>query len=44
MTGIASRSRPGVFLFTAASGGLPSREVTFASIVRQQGYDTALIG
>lgn len=43
-SGIASEGRPGVFIFTAASGGLPSSEVTFARIARQQGYQTALIG
>uniref|UniRef100_H2N297 Steroid sulfatase n=1 Tax=Oryzias latipes TaxID=8090 RepID=H2N297_ORYLA len=32
-----------VFLFTAASGGLPRREVTFAKIAKQRGYETALI-
>ncbi|CAG5958697.1 unnamed protein product, partial [Menidia menidia] len=44
LPGIAGHSRPGVFLFNAASGGLPSREVTFATIAKQQGYETALIG
>ncbi|KAM9766255.1 steryl-sulfatase isoform 2-T2 [Menidia menidia] len=43
-SGIAGHSRPGVFLFNAASGGLPSWEVTFATIAKQQGYETALIG
>ncbi|XP_026218210.1 steryl-sulfatase [Anabas testudineus] len=43
-SGISGRVRPGVFLFTAASGGLPSHEVTFAKIAQQQGYETALIG
>ncbi|KAM8722077.1 steryl-sulfatase isoform 1-T6 [Acanthopagrus schlegelii] len=43
-SGVAGRNRPGVFLFNAASGGLPSQEVTFAKIAKQQGYETALIG
>ncbi|XP_018560015.1 steryl-sulfatase isoform X2 [Lates calcarifer] len=43
-SGIAGHSRPGVFIFNAASGGLPSRELTFAKIAKQQGYETALIG
>lgn len=44
MTGIAGYSRLGVFIFNAASGGLPNHEVTFAKIAQQQGYETALIG
>lgn len=44
LTGIAAQYKPGVFVFTAASGGLPSQEVTFAKIAQQQGYETALIG
>ncbi|XP_003454777.1 steryl-sulfatase isoform X2 [Oreochromis niloticus] len=43
-SGIAGHIRPGVFLFNAASGGLPSQEITFAKVVKQQGYETALIG
>ncbi|XP_069031364.1 steryl-sulfatase [Embiotoca jacksoni] len=43
-SGVAGSIRPGVFIFNAASGGLPSQEVTFAKIVKQQGYETALIG
>ncbi|XP_038133996.1 steryl-sulfatase-like isoform X2 [Cyprinodon tularosa] len=43
-SGIVGDSRPGVFLFNAASGGLPAQEVTFAKIAKQQGYETALIG
>ncbi|KAM3585492.1 uncharacterized protein V6R79_018973 [Siganus canaliculatus] len=42
--GIAGNGRPGVFIFNGASGGLPSQEVTFAKIAKQQGYETALIG
>uniref|UniRef100_A0A3Q3W937 Sulfatase N-terminal domain-containing protein n=1 Tax=Mola mola TaxID=94237 RepID=A0A3Q3W937_MOLML len=44
ITGIVGDTRLGVFLFNAASGGLPSHEVTFAKIAQQQGYETALIG
>lgn len=43
-SGIASRSRVGVFLFSASSGGLPSSEITFAKLLKTQGYATALIG
>ncbi|XP_042260914.1 steryl-sulfatase [Thunnus maccoyii] len=43
-SGIAGTIKPGVFIFTAASGGLLSKEVTFAKIAKQQGYETALIG
>ncbi|XP_039870747.1 steryl-sulfatase [Simochromis diagramma] len=43
-SGIAGYIRPGVFLYNAASGGLPSQEITFAKVVKQQGYETALIG
>ncbi len=44
LTGIAGNGRPGVFIFNAASGGLPRQEFTFAKIAKQQGYETALIG
>lgn len=43
-SGVVGDARPGVFLFNAASGGLPSQEFTFAKIAKQQGYETALIG
>ncbi|KAG7501784.1 steryl-sulfatase [Solea senegalensis] len=43
-SGIANDQPPGVFLFNAGSGGLPSRELTFAKLAKQQGYNTALIG
>ncbi|XP_071320620.1 steryl-sulfatase isoform X2 [Trachinotus anak] len=43
-SGVAGHSEPGVFIFNAASGGLPSRELTFAKVAEQQGYETALIG
>lgn len=44
LPGMAGSLRLGVFIFNAASGGLPSQEVTFAKIAQQQGYETALIG
>ncbi|KAM9835903.1 steryl-sulfatase [Aulostomus maculatus] len=43
-SGLAGEGRSGVFIFTAASGGLPRQEVTFATTVQRQGYQTALIG
>ncbi|XP_075395877.1 steryl-sulfatase-like [Tenrec ecaudatus] len=43
-SGMASRSRVGVFLFSASSGGLPTSEITFARLLKEQGYATALIG
>uniref|UniRef100_A0A3Q1BYQ0 Sulfatase N-terminal domain-containing protein n=1 Tax=Amphiprion ocellaris TaxID=80972 RepID=A0A3Q1BYQ0_AMPOC len=43
-SGLADHREPGVFIFNAASGGLPSQEVTFAKLAKQQGYETALIG
>ncbi|XP_012292988.1 steryl-sulfatase isoform X1 [Aotus nancymaae] len=43
-SGMASQSLPGVFLFTASSGGLPTDEITFAKLLKDQGYSTALIG
>jgi arylsulfatase A-like enzyme len=41
---MASRSLIGVFIFTACSGGLPTNEITFAKLLKNQGYSTALIG
>ncbi|OWJ99388.1 STS [Cervus elaphus hippelaphus] len=43
-SGMASRSRVGVFVFSASSGGLPPSEITFAKLLKDQGYSTALIG
>lgn len=41
---MASRNRLGVYIFAASSGGLPRSEVTFAKLLKAQGYATALIG
>ncbi|MBZ3886624.1 Steryl-sulfatase [Sciurus carolinensis] len=43
-SGMASWNRFGVYIFTASSGGLPSSEITFAKLLKSQGYSTALIG
>lgn len=43
-SGMASQSKVGVFLFSASSGGLPTSEITFAKLLKNQGYSTALIG
>ncbi|XP_004440804.1 PREDICTED: steryl-sulfatase [Ceratotherium simum simum] len=43
-SGMVSQSRVGVFLFSASSGGLPTSEITFAKLLKNQGYSTALIG
>ncbi|XP_061571765.1 steryl-sulfatase [Cololabis saira] len=43
-SGLAGDLRPGVFIFNAASGGLPREEITLAAVAKQQGYATALIG
>ncbi|XP_029379639.1 steryl-sulfatase isoform X1 [Echeneis naucrates] len=43
-SGMVGDSRPGTFIFNAASGGLPCQELTFAKIAERQGYETALIG
>ncbi|XP_006195465.2 steryl-sulfatase isoform X2 [Camelus ferus] len=43
-SGMASQSQVGVFLFSASSGGLPPSEITFAKLLKTQGYSTALIG
>ncbi|XP_062041426.1 LOW QUALITY PROTEIN: steryl-sulfatase-like [Lepus europaeus] len=42
--GMAARSRVGVFLFLASSGGLPATEVTFARLANARSYTTALVG
>ncbi|XP_072812115.1 steryl-sulfatase isoform X5 [Vicugna pacos] len=43
-SGMASQSQVGVFLFSASSGGLPRSEITFAKLLKTEGYSTALIG
>uniref|UniRef100_A0A667XTD9 Steroid sulfatase n=1 Tax=Myripristis murdjan TaxID=586833 RepID=A0A667XTD9_9TELE len=43
-SGMVGHGTVGVFIVSAASGGLPSQELTFAKIAKQQGYETALIG
>uniref|UniRef100_A0A3P9A8V2 Sulfatase N-terminal domain-containing protein n=1 Tax=Esox lucius TaxID=8010 RepID=A0A3P9A8V2_ESOLU len=43
-SGMASFGKVGVYITSAASGRLPSEEVTFAKVAKQQGYQTALIG
>nr|XP_003420678.2 steryl-sulfatase isoform X2 [Loxodonta africana] len=43
-SGMASSSRIGVYIVTASSGGLPTSEITFARLLKNQGYSTALIG
>ncbi|EHB03941.1 Steryl-sulfatase [Heterocephalus glaber] len=42
--GMASHTRLGVYIFMASSGGLPTSEVTFSRLLKDQGYSTALIG
>lgn len=43
-SGMASQGLLGVFLFSASSGGLPPNEVTFAKLLKGQGYTTGLVG
>ncbi|XP_064166140.1 steryl-sulfatase isoform X1 [Anguilla rostrata] len=43
-SGMASHGTVGVYIVSAASGGLPTQEVTFAQLANQQGYATSLIG
>ncbi|UYV83544.1 STS [Cordylochernes scorpioides] len=42
--GMESHGRNKVFLFVAASGGLPQSEITFPKVLQKNGYRTALIG
>uniref|UniRef100_A0A8D0EBX2 Sulfatase N-terminal domain-containing protein n=1 Tax=Salvator merianae TaxID=96440 RepID=A0A8D0EBX2_SALMN len=43
-SGMASKAGSRVFTRLAVSGGLPPNETTFAKLLQQQGYTTALIG
>uniref|UniRef100_A0A4W3JQR5 Sulfatase N-terminal domain-containing protein n=2 Tax=Callorhinchus milii TaxID=7868 RepID=A0A4W3JQR5_CALMI len=43
-SGMASFGKVGIFLFAASSGGIPANETTFARLLQEQGYATALIG
>ncbi|XP_037680572.1 arylsulfatase H-like isoform X2 [Choloepus didactylus] len=43
-SGMASETEAQVLLWTAASGGLPPNETTFAKILQRQGYATGLVG
>ncbi|XP_075771681.1 arylsulfatase H-like isoform X2 [Pelodiscus sinensis] len=43
-SGMASPTSQRVILWNGGSGGLPPNETTFARILQQQGYTTALIG
>nr|XP_008542639.1 PREDICTED: arylsulfatase H-like isoform X1 [Equus przewalskii] len=43
-SGMASETEVRVLRWTAASGGLPPNETTFAKILQQQGYTTGLVG
>uniref|UniRef100_A0A287AUI6 Steroid sulfatase n=1 Tax=Sus scrofa TaxID=9823 RepID=A0A287AUI6_PIG len=43
-SGMAAQNQVGVFIFSASSGGLPPSEITFAKLLKSQGYTTALIG
>ncbi|XP_048091111.1 steryl-sulfatase isoform X1 [Alosa alosa] len=43
-SGMVSQSKVGVYIISAASGGLPNQELTFARLAKDQGYSTALIG
>ncbi|KAK1167831.1 steryl-sulfatase [Acipenser oxyrinchus oxyrinchus] len=43
-SGMAGYGRSGVYIVAAASGGLPTEEITFAKLAKQNGYSTALIG
>ncbi|XP_028835840.1 steryl-sulfatase [Denticeps clupeoides] len=43
-SGMGGFHKLGIYIISAASGGLPVEEITFARLAKEQGYDTALIG
>ncbi|XP_071669360.1 arylsulfatase H-like isoform X1 [Patagioenas fasciata] len=43
-SGMASSTRQRIIFWNGCSGGLPPNETTFARILHQQGYSTALVG
>ncbi|RMC06734.1 hypothetical protein DUI87_16180 [Hirundo rustica rustica] len=43
-SGMASSTQQQVLFWNGGSGGLPPNETTFAKILHQQGYSTALVG
>uniref|UniRef100_UPI00398F3842 steryl-sulfatase n=1 Tax=Pristiophorus japonicus TaxID=55135 RepID=UPI00398F3842 len=43
-SGMTTMESIGVYIFAAASGGLPTNETTFVKLLKEQGYSTGLIG
>lgn len=43
-TGMTGHANGEVLKWTAASGGLPTNETTFAKILKKQGYSTGIVG